>query len=65
MSRLLALSLSGLYFEAVDFHIDPWQPAERALHRRQAGWPSEGATAVGLATHFEGEQGAAERRAPA
>ena len=31
MSGLLALSPSGLYCEAGGFHIDPWQPVDRAL----------------------------------
>ena len=31
MTRLLALTPAGLYCEAGGFHIDPWQPTDRAL----------------------------------
>lgn len=31
MTRLLSLSPPGLYCAAGGFHIDPWQPVDRAL----------------------------------
>jgi len=42
---LLRLAERGLYCEAGDFYIDPWQPVERAVithgHGDHARWGSE------------------------
>lgn len=59
MSRLLALTPAGLYCEAGGFHIDPWQPTERALITHAHADHARG----GSAAHLGAAEGAALLRA--